>query len=350
MKKNFKLTVFSILASSLGVFLAGCNSGGATPNSSATSVTAVIESNAITTTSSEVYDGSLEMLGDRIEDGAITGLTMTWNGQYAYATNGTYLLWYHVRDDGKLEYLNYNKQSRELNALSVTMDDGFLYVTATGGWVYCFQLMADGSVNLVWSGQVSNVDQASIAASRNNIIYTVDHDYINEYKQNSDKSLTFINKFGVGDKDGATSIAISHDGKNIYVGNHDGWLNWYSIDNNPADTSFNFPSYRGHYTFDQHTGGAQYQRIYSLSVSPDGKYLYAGGILHITGYGDSATTAKDNKISIMRRDDNDGHLDRVYSEYVSTGVVMGLGVTPDGKYLYSSSSKGYISTWHVNGK
>ena len=133
---------------------------------------------------------------------------------------------------------------------------------------------------------------------------------------------------GVDGLDGTFSVTVSLDGKHLYA---------TSI-NDDAVAVFRRDSATGALTFVEvqrdGVGGVDGLNFAnSVTVSPDGKHLYASG-------------AVDDAVAVFRRDSATGALTFVEVQRDGVGGVHGLGraysvtVSPDGKHLYAASNDG----------
>ncbi|MFN6490671.1 beta-propeller fold lactonase family protein [Nostoc sp. DedQUE03] len=129
---------------------------------------------------------------------------------------------------------------------------------------------------------------------------------------------------GVDGLGGVYSITVSPDGKFLYAAGY----------NDSAVAVFERDTTTGQLSFvevqkDDTNGVDGLGSAYSITVSPDGKYLYAAG------YDDSA-------IAVFERDTTTGQLSFVEVQKDNTNGVDGLAsaasvtVSPDGKYLYAA--------------
>jgi 6-phosphogluconolactonase (cycloisomerase 2 family) len=142
--------------------------------------------------------------------------------------------------------------------------------------------------------------------------------------------LTFVEfeKDGVGGVDGlaaAFSVTVSPDGKHIYVAsNADSAVAVFSRNSTTGELTFVEVQKDGVDGVD----GLALAR--SVTVSPDGKHVYAAGWL-------------DNAVAVFSRNSTTGELTFVEFEKQGVGGVDGLGaassvtVSPDGKHLYVAS-------------
>ena len=144
-------------------------------------------------------------------------------------------------------------------------------------------------------------------------------------------ALTFVEvqRDGVGGVDGlngAKSVMASPDGSHLYAAG--------SVDD--AVAVFSRDSTTGALTFvEVHKGGrgavVGLIGAYSVTVSPDGKHMYAAG-------------SADNTVAVFSRDSTTGALSFVEVQTNGMGGVDGLNgarsvtVSPDGKHLYAAGS------------
>ncbi|AFY31352.1 beta-propeller fold lactonase family protein [Calothrix sp. PCC 7507] len=143
--------------------------------------------------------------------------------------------------------------------------------------------------------------------------------------------LTFVEvqKDDINGVDGlgsAEALALSPDGKFLYVPGY----------SDSAVAVFERNQQTGHLSFvevqkDDTNGVDGLANATSVTVSPDGKFLYA------TGYGDSA-------VAVFERDEQTGQLSFVEVQKDDTNGVDGLAgalfvtVSPDGKFLYAAGA------------
>ncbi|WP_392530626.1 beta-propeller fold lactonase family protein [Nostoc sp. C117] len=132
------------------------------------------------------------------------------------------------------------------------------------------------------------------------------------------------NTNGVDGLANAASVTISPDGKFLYAaGSNDSEVSVFQRDTTTGKLSFVEVQKDGISSVDGLAG------VYSVTVSPDGKYLYAAG------YDDSA-------VAVFERNQETGQLNFVEVEKNGTNSVDGLGnaisttLSPDGKYFYAA--------------
>nr|WP_322678445.1 beta-propeller fold lactonase family protein [Nostoc sp. DedQUE03]MDZ7973741.1 beta-propeller fold lactonase family protein [Nostoc sp. DedQUE03] len=132
------------------------------------------------------------------------------------------------------------------------------------------------------------------------------------------------NTNGVDGLASAASVTVSPDGKYLYAaGYNDSEVAVFKRDTTTGQLSFVEVQKDGISSVDG-LGG-----VYSITVSPDGKYLYAAG------YQDSA-------VAVFERNQQTGRLSFVEVQKDDTDGVDGLGgalsvtLSPDGKYFYAA--------------
>ena len=130
---------------------------------------------------------------------------------------------------------------------------------------------------------------------------------------------------GVNGLNGVNGITVSPDGRQVYAsGTTDDAISVFS--RNLTDGALTFLEY----IKDDSLGVNGLAGVYGIAVSPEGMHVYAAG-------------STDNAISVFDRSLTDGALTFLeYIKYDSAGVsgihsVYGIVVSPDGKHVYSTS-------------
>jgi 6-phosphogluconolactonase (cycloisomerase 2 family) len=131
---------------------------------------------------------------------------------------------------------------------------------------------------------------------------------------------------GVDGLNGAASVAVSPDGKHVYVtGYGDDAIAVFDRNASTGELSFN----------EMHTNGAFVSGLrgaLSVAITPDGKHVYVVG-------------KEDDAVSVWGRDQSTGKLSHLSTIWDSDPTVDGLDgvmsiiVSPDGKHVYTA---GYI--------
>jgi DNA-binding beta-propeller fold protein YncE len=129
---------------------------------------------------------------------------------------------------------------------------------------------------------------------------------------------------GVDGLNGATSVAVSPDGDNVYVTGY----------GENAIAVFDRITSTGALSFtEMHTNGAMVSGLggaVSVAISPDGKHVYVAGM-------------QDDAVSVFGRDQATGKLSYLDTVWDSAPTVDGLDavrsvtVSPDGKHAYTAS-------------
>ncbi len=148
-------------------------------------------------------------------------------------------------------------------------------------------------------------------------------------------ALTYMGKFvdGVGGVDGlqnADNVTISPDGKNVYVVAYgDDALTWYT-----RDTTSGNLSYGG--MLKDNTGGVDgLDSPLWVTVSPDGKFIYAGA-------------ESDNSIAWFSRDASTGaptYVNRIVDGDKLSGT-RGIAMHPSGNWLVASATNTDVVSWY----
>jgi len=135
-------------------------------------------------------------------------------------------------------------------------------------------------------------------------------------------------ELGIQGLGGASSVAVSPDGKHVYAtGANDNAV--AAFDRNPTTGSLSFVQAQ----FDGTAGVDGLAYAYSVAVSRDGKHVYVAG-------------SQDNGVAVFSRNPNTGSLSFVQAQIDGMGGVDGLNdvqavaVSPDGAYLYAAAYTG----------
>ena len=132
---------------------------------------------------------------------------------------------------------------------------------------------------------------------------------------------------GIEGLGGANSVAVSPDGKNVYVaGPNDNAVAFFS--RNPTSGSLSFLQAQ----IDGNAGVQGLRDVQAVTVSPDGAYVYA------------AAHTGDGAVTVFRRLATTGGLNFVESEKNGLGYADGIGiatavaVSPDGRNVYATGT------------
>lgn len=221
------------------------------------------------------------------EQGTPRGIATTTNSkgqQYIYCSkvdnNGnSYLMEFRINSDGTFdpasrETVNNNGALRQI-AVSSTNNPKYLFATTESGIVLSY-FVNDTTGMLYPAGMIkpqSTGEQAyGITVSPDgNHVYTAikgnGYQGINIYNINSDGSLTWSSL--KKDSDTIVSVVITSDGKSLFAGTLNGWIDNYSIGSDGSLTMVNH----------QHIGNGETNEpgIIALAITPNNKYprLYA---------------------------------------------------------------------------
>ncbi len=225
-------------------------------------------------------------------------VTVSPDGKFLYASG---------YDDSAVAVFERNQQTGKLSFVEV-QKDGIDGVDGLGG---------AASVTVSPDGKylyAAGYDDSAVAVFERN-------------QQTGQLSFVEIQKNGIDGVDwlgGTNSVIVSPDGKYLYAsGYDDSTVALFGRDTTTGKLSF------VEVQKDGMDGVDGLDNVYSITVSPNGKYLYAAG------YDDSA-------IAVFERNQQTGELNFVEVQKDGIDGVDGLGgtnsviVSPDGKYLYAA--------------
>lgn len=219
----------------------------------------------------------------------VSSIAVSRDGKNAYAT---------ATAEDAIQVFSRNPTTGALNAVHVARD-GIGIVTGL-----------DGARSVIVSPDGKNVYAAGSIA-----------DAVVAFTRNPNGQIVFLEKEqngvgGVAELNNPFALAITRDGKNVYVASS---LN-YSVSIFARDPATGTLSAGGHFV-DGEGGVDGLFLAESIAVSPDGRNVYVGG-------------KGDNEIAIFARDLNIGALSYMG---VATGVqsVTGVAVSPDGDFVYA---------------
>ena len=218
--------------------------------------------------------------------------------------------------------------------ITVSSDGANVYTAAQLG-VATFKRQADGKLKFVNLKSVDGVENVVASPDGRNVYVTDTGDGVLVYKRDQDSGkLSTLQKVkngrhGVKGMSDAWAIAASPDGKNVYVtsdGNTDSGVLTFKRDKHSGKLKFvnDRP--------DGGSGGDFLANASGVTVSPDGKSVYATG-------------QNDNAVVTFKRNHKTGSLKLVNSKVDGTAGVSGLGgayeptVSGDGRNVYVSGSQ-----------
>ncbi|NDJ21324.1 beta-propeller fold lactonase family protein, partial [Nostoc sp. B(2019)] len=283
--------------------------------------------------------------------GGAASVTVSPDGKFLYATGS---------DDSAVAVFERNQQTGQLSFVEVQKDgidgvDGLAasyFVTVSPDGKFLYASGYDDSAVAVFernqqTGKLSFVEvqkdgidgvdglggAASVTVSPDGkYLYAAGYDdsavaVFERNQQTGQLSFVEIQKNGIDGVDwlgGTNSVIVSPDGKYLYAsGYDDSTVALFGRDTTTGKLSF------VEVQKDGMDGVDGLDNVYSITVSPNGKYLYAAG------YDDSA-------IAVFERNQQTGELNFVEVQKDGIDGVDGLGgtnsviVSPDGKYLYAA--------------
>jgi 6-phosphogluconolactonase (cycloisomerase 2 family) len=172
---------------------------------------------------------------------------------------------------------------------------------------------------------------SAVAVSPDGVhLYAVGYydDAVAVFRRDTDSGhLTYVGGYkdgtgGVDGLDGARAVALSPDGAHVYIAGYtDDAVAVFTRNSATGELAFN------HVVKDNADGVDGLDGVRSLTLTPDGEYLYAGG-------------RRDSAVAVFRRDTVTGRLTFVEMQRDGTNDVDGLrgvrgvAVSADGRYLY----------------
>ena len=236
----------------------------------------------------------------------------------------------------------------------ISPDNKYVYATASGSNALIMFIRDENTGRLLQKQSYLNGTNGITGLSEVFDV-TVSHDGLNVYatgfqdntiavfsRERSTGELTFLevhkdNLLGVDGLQGIKNISISPDGKNVYAAGME----------DDALSVFNRNLYTGRLSFSQvlvdNTLGVDgLNGITDIELSPDGKFVYTTGSI-------------DDAVSIFSRNSQTGTL--VYIQSYKEGVsglntldgANDLEISPDGKYIYlAASNDDAVSTFSRN--
>ncbi|AFY36089.1 beta-propeller fold lactonase family protein [Calothrix sp. PCC 7507] len=281
----------------------------------------------------------------------VTSVTVSPDGKFLYASgfgDSAVAVFKRNPDTGKLSFVEVQKNNVggitglfSVDYVTVSPDNKFLYTAAYNdsavavfqrntdtGQLSFVEVKKNGIAGITGLGQVSSIT----VSPDNNFLYTtgLNDSAVAVFKRDATTgklSFVEVKKDGVGGVDGlggVFSATISPDGQYLYAaGYYDSAVAVFKRDKTTGKLSFVEVKKDGVGGVDG-LGGA-----FSVTISPDGKYVYAAGRI-------------DSAVAMFARDANTGKLSFLKVQKDGVGSVDGLAdaysvtLSPDGKYLYAA--------------
>ncbi|MEH2285632.1 MAG: beta-propeller fold lactonase family protein [Nostoc sp.] len=283
--------------------------------------------------------------------GSSYSVTVSPDGKFLYASgydDSAVAVFKRNQQTGKLSFVEVQKDDTNgvdglggAESITVSPDGKFLYASGyddsavavferdtTTGQLSFVEVQKNGTNGVDGLGGANSV----IVSPDGKFLYAAGYDdsAVAVFERDTTTGqLSFVEaqKDGINGVDGlasAASVTVSPDGKYLYAaGYNDSAVAVFERDTTTGQLSFVEVQKDGISSVDGLDG------VYSVTVSPDGKYLYAAG------YQDSA-------VAVFERNQQTGQLSFVEVQKDGTNGVDGVGgaisvtLSPDGKYFYAA--------------